>query len=515
MSKARVLVVDDERFFREAIEEILVERGFRCELCEDGESALERILDEGIGVAVLDIRLPGIDGIEVLRKLREARPDVRVIMLSASTDQELVLDALNLGACDYLAKPLHDEELSLAVSRGLESFELARDASGLRDRMARLVDCLPGLVVPSPEGEDAVDLAGVFERAAEAAARVLRADKTSLMILDEEGSQLEVAALVGRDLAPAQMEPVAPGHGVAGVAFDEAEPILVADMSQEVRFAVDPAPGRYETDSFVVVPIHLADEKFGVICAADREEGEEGFSQDDLALLQVLAAHVAVLVRAVRHYRAAAVQRALSAEELALVEAAHPGAAETLEGELEDPDRDAEIARQVCEAMASEVEPGRVLRGALRSLETALHADPTALYLMDGATGELVLEASGEGSLREERPRLPAADGLTGAVLQTGHPVAAIDPAADARFDSKVDTPLDGKPGPFMCLPLQLRGKVVGLCRVHLPEGAPVEARTAEVLVSVLSAAVRNVLLYRSLLESIDEVATARRESRS
>jgi FixJ family two-component response regulator/putative methionine-R-sulfoxide reductase with GAF domain len=513
MSNARVLVVDDERFFREAIEEILVGRGFQCELCEDGESALERVLDDEIGVAVLDIRLPGVDGIEVLRRFRESRPDVRVIMLSASTDQELVLDALREGACDYLAKPLHDEELVLAVSRSVESFELSREASGLRERMQELASCITDLTVHGSESDEGLDLGGLFEQAAEAASRILDAGKTSLMMLDDEGGQLEVAALVGRDLAPDQMDTVAPGRGVAGVAFEDVEPILVADMSREERFVVDPAPGRYESDSFVVVPIHLADEKLGVICAADRRE-EGGFTLEDLALLQILAAQVAVLVRAMRLHRAAAVERALTAE--GMEQAGDPRREDEALPDVESQESncDTEIARQVCDAMASQVEPGRVLRDALRPLEKLLHAEPAALYLVDGVTGDLVLEAAGEGALREERSRLPAGGGLTGSVLQNGHLVAAVDPAADSRFDPKIDTPLDGKPGPFMCVPLQLRGKTVGLCRLHLPEGAPVMPGTAEMLVSVLSAAVRNVLLYRSLLESIDEVATARREAR-
>ena len=65
-----------------------------------------------------------------------------------------------------------------------------------------------------------------------------------------------------------------------------------------------------------------------------------------------------------------------------------------------------------------------------------------------------------------------------------------------------------------MCLPLRLRGKVVGVFRAFLPEDAEASARTGEVLAAALSAAVRNVLLYRSLVETIEEVAEARREAR-
>ena len=116
-AKPRVLVVEDERFFREAITEVLSAHDYSCVVCEDGEGALKRVDSERFAVVVLDIRLPGIDGIEVLRQIRIVQPELRVIMLSASTDQELVLEALRLGASDYLAKPLSSKDLVAAVER--------------------------------------------------------------------------------------------------------------------------------------------------------------------------------------------------------------------------------------------------------------------------------------------------------------------------------------------------------------------------------------------------------------
>ena len=110
----RVLVVDDERFFREAIVQALDEAGIACDAVASGDEALRAALDPEVGVVVLDVTLADVPGIEVLRRLRAERPGLRVIVLSGQTDQELVLEALRLDASDYLAKPLHDEELVLA-----------------------------------------------------------------------------------------------------------------------------------------------------------------------------------------------------------------------------------------------------------------------------------------------------------------------------------------------------------------------------------------------------------------
>jgi DNA-binding response OmpR family regulator len=175
--RARVLVVDDERFFREAIAEVLSANELSCSLTESGEGALKLAAAERFSVALLDVRLPGIDGIEVLRQLRIAQPEMRVIMLSASADQELVLEALRLGACDYLAKPLHDEELMLAVRRATDAHRVAKDWSNLRSRLDDLVEMMEELSseVSLAKREDRVQV--IRDGAARAVARVLGAGR--------------------------------------------------------------------------------------------------------------------------------------------------------------------------------------------------------------------------------------------------------------------------------------------------------------------------------------------------
>ena len=120
--------------------------------------------------------------------------------------------------------------------------------------------------------------------------------------------------------------------------------------------------------------------------------------------------------------------------------------------------------------------------------------------------------------------RLEGADqhGACGKAHEVQAPVDAIGtvdigassrPEIDPRFDPAVDTPEDGTPGPLLCVPIRLRGKVLGVARVFPKDPAAATARTGEVLAASLSAVVRNVLLYRSLLESIEDLARARRDA--
>jgi len=486
MSKqaTRVLIVDDERFFREMIGEALDKAGIAHSSAASGAEALASAKDPQVGVVVLDIQLPDLNGIEVFRRLRELRPDLRVIILSAHTDQEYVLEALRLGACDYLAKPIHEEELALAVRRALETFALGADWQRLRERLSALAAALDQLWVDAPA-------AAFPEAAAKAAADVLEATKASLLLLDEQGRELRVAGAHGRAIGVEEMSRVMVGEGIAGAALAGAEPVMVEDITRDERFAPHGAPGRYDTGSFVVAPLTVGEERLGVLCVTDRASGAS-FDQNDLAVLRILAGQVA------RRLHAAA---AAGAETLA--------AAEALPADAEGSHEDAELARVVCEAATLEVEPGRILQAALRAVAQALRAAPVSLYLL-GEHG-LQREAEWDGGVRADRPALPLGSGLTGAVAETGQLVASADPGADPRFDPAVDTPADGRPGPLLCGALRFRGKVLGVFRAFPEAHEAPSPRTGEVLAAALSAAVRNVLLYRSLVESIDEVARARR----
>jgi hypothetical protein len=170
------------------------------------------------------------------------------------------------------------------------------------------------------------------------------------------------------------------------------------------------------------------------------------------------------------------------------------------------------MAREICDVVAEEADPRRLVDAALRPVARGLPAAPVALYMIED--GELTLEGQCDGMGSGDRPNLPMNRGLTGTVLQTGHLVATDDPAADARFDRDVDTPSSGTVGPLLCVPIRLRGKVLGVVRAFPSGAARASAATGELLSASLSAAIRSVLLYRSLLESIDEVADARRAAR-
>lgn len=487
-SRVRVLVVDDERFFREAIRELLEAEGHPVLAAATAVDALEAAADPEIGVVVLDIQLPDRSGLEVLRALRERRPDVRVVMLSAHTDQEYVLEALRLGACDYLAKPLHEEEMRLSVRRALDAYELAARFAALRGRLGALAGEVERLAAePVDEG------GALAARLAEAAARLLDAGKTSVLLREPGGDLLRVAAAVGRKDA-AELDPVPIGAGVAGRAVAQRTPIVVDDVAGDPRFPASP-PDRYASNAFVVLPFGCNGDAFGALCATDRRGGAP-FGDEDVALLRLLALALAPALD----------PSPPAPEPEALAEVAGEPAVEG--------DADAELARAVCDAMTAEVEPERLLRAALGAVAGRLAAAPVAVYLLDADSGRLRREAHWPGDGAGDRAELPRDAGLTALAFQSGEAITSAGAGADLRCDAAVDTPADGTPRPLWLLPVRFRGRPLGVCRVFSEAGFEALApRTGELVATALSAAVRNVLLYRSLVESIEEVAQVRREA--
>jgi len=108
---SRVLIVDDEESVRTVVSAFLQRRGYEVVAVGSGPMALARLIGFHPDMILLDIRMPGMDGIETLRKIRELVPSTPVIMVTATDEEEVAHEALRIGACDYITKPFSFEQL--------------------------------------------------------------------------------------------------------------------------------------------------------------------------------------------------------------------------------------------------------------------------------------------------------------------------------------------------------------------------------------------------------------------
>jgi len=119
-----ILVVDDEEGVRKVLCNKLSEEGYQCQEAESGYQALERLASNKIALVLLDIKMPGKSGVELLPEIKELYPDTAVIMVTALDDSRLAIKCMRQGAYDYITKPFDLDELTLSVGRALEKRRL-------------------------------------------------------------------------------------------------------------------------------------------------------------------------------------------------------------------------------------------------------------------------------------------------------------------------------------------------------------------------------------------------------
>lgn len=132
MKSSKLLVVDDEHLIRWSLEQNLKKQGYEVITAATGEDALRLIREEQPDLVLLDIQLPGISGIDVLEKIKELDEDVAVIMVTAHSGLDTAVNAMRLGAYDYISKPFNLDELSMVVRKALETSDLKQEIVRLR-----------------------------------------------------------------------------------------------------------------------------------------------------------------------------------------------------------------------------------------------------------------------------------------------------------------------------------------------------------------------------------------------
>jgi two-component system, NtrC family, response regulator AtoC len=136
-ASTRILVVDDEEIVRESLAGWLEKDGYTVGLAPDGPSAVEKLAREPWAILLLDMKMPGMDGLQVLEHTRTLQPPPTVVIMTAYATVETAVRAIKLGAYDYLVKPFDPEELSLMIQKIVRQDELVRENEALRKALKR------------------------------------------------------------------------------------------------------------------------------------------------------------------------------------------------------------------------------------------------------------------------------------------------------------------------------------------------------------------------------------------
>lgn len=179
--KPRVLIVEDDSLIADSIGRVLIRQGYDAVVVSTGLEA-KKVLDESaVHLTILDIRLPDMNGLDLLRAIREVDPDIPVIIMTAYTDVKVAVDAMKAGATDYLQKPFELDELKVIVSRSLENSQLKVYLSTLkRERQKETHE----IIGTSPQITAVRELISI----------VAKTPRTSVLVVGESGTGKELVA---------------------------------------------------------------------------------------------------------------------------------------------------------------------------------------------------------------------------------------------------------------------------------------------------------------------------------
>jgi len=177
-----ILLADDEATFRDTFAKVLCEEGFSVKAVDNGLDAIDAVMKQPYAVAILDIRMPGADGIKVLREIMRIRPETRVIMITAYGTIEMAVEAIKLGAGDYVMKPVVMDEILTKIRQNLRYLELREENDQLKQELSSRFD-VGQIVGQSPSMQQ------VFEMI-----RKVAPTKSNVLITGKSGTGKELVA---------------------------------------------------------------------------------------------------------------------------------------------------------------------------------------------------------------------------------------------------------------------------------------------------------------------------------
>ena len=328
----RILVVDDEPKICHLIEELLKLEGYQVDVSFSGIEALQMLKMYNYQMLLTDLKMPGIDGLELISKAKKSCPEIRTIMVTGYATVDTAVQSLRHGIDDYITKPFNIFELKKAVKQTLHTRQVAMEnvrllkdlrkanhelglhKQGLAEKVEiageqltkankELVKRVSELAMVNEISKaitSVLDLDEVLNLCLNEINEKLKVKHSSIMLVDEERDLLVVKASHGYRSSRILGATQEIGKGVAGRVVMEKKPILVKDIMHDNRFNGNKRPD-YKTKSFVSVPLITEGRVLGVINIIDKESGES-FCEADVNLLGTIAGQVSVALENAKLY---------------------------------------------------------------------------------------------------------------------------------------------------------------------------------------------------------------------
>ncbi len=261
MIKSKILIVDDEEIMRCSLSDWLKEDGYDAVAVENGYKALALLKSERFDLAVVDLKMPQIDGIEVLKKIKESNLKIPVVIITAYATIDSAVTAMKEGAADYIVKPFNPEEISLVIKKLIEHQRLIKENIRLRRELTKRFK-FQDLIGKSPE------MLKVFEMI-----KTVAPTKSTILIRGESGTGKELVARAIHTLSPRKTGPFIP---VACGAIPET--LLEAELFGYEKGAFTGAMTQYKGRIEMAYEMSILRRSFGSIlhCLCSEKDATQG-----------------------------------------------------------------------------------------------------------------------------------------------------------------------------------------------------------------------------------------------
>ncbi len=293
MNPYRVLIVDDDPFFLQVYGDFLRSRGFEVEVAPSGEQALHLYAPGRFELAIVDLMMPGISGLELIEKLRTLHPAQDIVVVTAQDDVRTAVRTMRLGVYDYLVKPLEREELMLVIDR-------LQERATLYDEHARLLHEnimhaeVQQMFQRALRVMHSLDVETVCERLLETLSEVCSAQGATLWLARDDAAELAMHGYRGLVDAAAQPLAWSPEHGPLGKELCRGLPVLAARDLAEPRRRAAPAES-------LLAPLARDGRLMGLVQLVGKLGG--GFDGRDAARAKIICDSAAIALAHARRFR--------------------------------------------------------------------------------------------------------------------------------------------------------------------------------------------------------------------
>jgi len=288
--RGTIVVIDDDRVMRLSCSKILTGIGCRVETFEDGLQGLDGVARIKPDLVVVDLKMPGISGMEVISRIHQMEPDIVVIVITGYPTVDSAVEAMKKGAFDFLPKPFSPDELRLIVGRGLEHRRLLQRSRQLeeeREHFKRRLDQLVSDQLKTPltmTFRQELGLQEVMEVICNEGRRLTGASSSAVLLLDE-GTKPRVACTLGDQASQAELIFQAAWPDSENVLPEE--PLLLSDIQNENNVFANEKGIR----SLLAVPLRLRRSEVGVLLLLN---SSTRFSEIDLKIVKMFADQAAI-----------------------------------------------------------------------------------------------------------------------------------------------------------------------------------------------------------------------------